>query len=62
LATALSVAVVHTVAMMLAGLAMAWLVYRYLGLKFLRSAWWNLDLVWALSLVAAGVAGVLTAW
>jgi hypothetical protein len=61
LATALSVAVVHTLAMMAAGLAMAWLVYRYLGLKFLRSAWLNLDLVWAASLVVAGLAGVVTA-
>ena len=58
---ALGVAVVHTAAMMAAGLAMAWAVYRYLGLQFLRSAWFNLDLVWALSLVAAGVAGVVTA-
>ena len=62
LATALAVAVVHTVAMMAAGLGMAWLVYRYLGLKFLRSAWWNLELVWAASLVVAGLAGVVTAW
>jgi hypothetical protein len=61
-ATAVGVAAVHTVAMMGAGLAMAWLVYRYLGLKFLRSAWLNLDLVWALSLVAAGAAGIVTAW
>ena len=46
----------------LAGLAMAWAVYRYLGLRFLRRAWFNLDLVWAGSLVAAGVAGIATAW
>jgi hypothetical protein len=46
---------------MAAGLAMAWLVFRYLGLKFLRSAWLNLDLVWAASLVVAGLAGVVTA-
>jgi len=61
LATALSVALVHTLTMMAAGLAMAWLVYRYLGLRFLRSAWLNLDRVWAWSLVAAGTAGLLTA-
>lgn len=61
-ATALAVAVVHTGVMMAAGLAMAWLVYRYLGLKFLRSAWFNLEVVWAASLVAAGAAGVVTAW
>jgi hypothetical protein len=59
--TAMSVAVVHTLAMMLAGLAMAWAVYRYLGLQFLRRTWFNLDLAWGLSLVAAGAAGILTA-
>jgi hypothetical protein len=59
--TAMSVAAVHTLAMMLAGLVMAWAVYRYLGLKFLRRAWFNLDLVWGLSLVAAGAAGMLSA-
>jgi len=59
--TALSVAAVHTVAMMLAGIAMAWAVYRYLGLQFLRRAWFNLDLAWAASLVLAGGAGIATA-
>jgi hypothetical protein len=57
-ATATVVAAVHTLAMMLAGLAMAWAVYRYLGLRFLRRAWFNLDLVWGASLVIAGAAGV----
>lgn len=59
--TALSVAAVHTLAMMLSGLAIAWAAYRYLGLAFLRRAWINLDLVWAGSLVVAGAAGVVTA-
>jgi hypothetical protein len=57
-ATALAVATVHTLAMMGAGMAMAWAVYRYLGLQFLRRAWFNLDAVWAASLVVAGAAGV----
>ena len=57
-ATALAVATVHTLAMMLAGMAMAWAVYRYLGLQFLRRAWFNLDAAWAASLVVAGAAGV----
>lgn len=61
LGTALLVAVVHTLAMMLAGLAMAWAVYRWLGLQFLRRAWFNLDLAWAASLVLAGAAGVAMA-
>ena len=58
LATAIAVAMVHTLAMVLAGLSMAWIVYRYLGLRFLRSAWFNLDAVWGLSLIVAGAAGV----
>jgi hypothetical protein len=44
--------------MMLAGLVLAWAVYRYLGLQFLRRAWFNLDVVWGASLVIAGAAGV----
>jgi hypothetical protein len=61
LAMAASVAVVHTLAMMLAGLAMAWAVYRYFGLQFLRRAWFNLDLAWGASLVTAGAAGIMAA-
>jgi hypothetical protein len=56
-AVAVSVAGVHTLAMMFAGLGMAWVVYRYLGLRFLRRAWLNLDVVWGASLIIAGAAG-----
>ena len=62
LATALAVASVHTLAMVAAGLAVAWLVYRWLGLRVLRSVWVNLDAVWGASLVIAGAAGVWMAW
>ncbi|MBL8564842.1 MAG: hypothetical protein JNM89_03915 [Hyphomicrobiaceae bacterium] len=48
------VAAVHTVAMVLTGTLMAWLAYRYLGLRFIARSWFNLDVVWALSLVAVG--------
>ena len=61
-ATAVLVAGVHTLAMMLAGVALAWAVYRYLGLQFLRRAWFNLDVVWGASLVIAGAAGLGAAW
>ena len=61
IATALWVAAVHSLAMLLSGLAIAWAVYRWLGLAFLRRAWINLDVVWAGSLVLAGGAGVLSA-
>ena len=62
LSTALAVAAVHTLAMLAAGGSAAWLVYRWLGLSVLRSAWLNLDLAWGLSLVVAGAAGLLWAW
>jgi hypothetical protein len=57
IAVAVMVAAVHTLAMMFAGLGMAWVVYRYLGLRFLRHAWLNLDGIWGASLVIAGAAG-----
>ena len=57
-----AVATVHTLAMMLAGLAVAWAVYRYLGLQFLRRAWFDLDAVWGVSLVVAGAAGIALAF
>ena len=60
-ATAVTVAAVHTLAMMLAGLGAAWAVYRYLGLQFLRRAWFDLDRVWGASLVIAGAAGIALA-
>lgn len=55
---ALLVATVHTLAMLIAGVGMAWATYRYLGLRFLRRAWLNLDQVWAASLIVAGVVGI----
>jgi hypothetical protein len=58
LSAAVLVAAVHTVAMMLGGVGLAWAVYRYLGLQFLRRAWFNLDVAWAASLVLAGAAGI----
>jgi hypothetical protein len=56
--TALLVAAVHTSASLLAGMAMAWAVYRYLGLRALRHTWFNLDAAWGASLVLAGAAGI----
>ncbi len=56
--TALLVAAVHTLASLVAGVAMAWVVYRYVGLRFLRRAWLNLDAVWGASLVLAGATGI----
>jgi hypothetical protein len=54
LGMAVLVAVVHSVAMIAAGGFLAWLVYRYLGLKFVSRSWFNLDATWAFSLVLVG--------
>lgn len=61
LGTALAVSLVHTLAMIAAGLGLAWLVYRYLGLRALQRTWVNLEKVWAVGLMVAGGAAVLTA-
>lgn len=58
---ALAVALVHTLAMFAAGSLMAWTVYRWIGLKFLRQSWFNLDALWAASLIVAGAAGLVMA-
>lgn len=62
LGAALAVSALHTTAMVVAGLVVAWGVYRYLGLRFLKQAWFNLDALWGASLVVAGVAGAAMAW
>lgn len=54
LTTALAVALVHGMAMMAAAGVVAWLVYRYLGLRFVSRSWFNLDATWAASLVLVG--------
>jgi len=54
LGMAVLVSLVHSAAMIAAGGILAWLVYRYLGLKFVSRSWFNLDATWALSLVAVG--------
>jgi len=33
---------------------LAWLVYRYLGLKFVSRSWFNLEASWAVSLILVG--------
>jgi hypothetical protein len=51
-------AIVHSAGYLLATGAIAAVVYERLGLGFLRSAWVNLDLVWAVALVVTGIATV----
>ena len=61
LETAVAVSLIHSAAMIASGLAVAWIVYRYVGLRCLNSAWLDLRGLWALCLVVSGVACVATA-
>ena len=54
LGMAVLVSVVHAAAMIATGGFLAWLVYRYLGLKFVSRSWFNLDATWAVSLILVG--------
>jgi hypothetical protein len=54
LGMAVLVSVVHSLAMIAASGILAWLVYRYLGLKFVSRSWFNLDATWAFSFILVG--------
>jgi hypothetical protein len=54
LTMALLVSTVHAGAMMAVGGLLAWLVYRHLGLKIVSQSWFNLDAIWAASLILVG--------
>ena len=60
--TAFGVAAVHTFAMTAAGGAIAVIIYAWLGLKFLSKTWFNLDILWALSLIVVGAFGIYSAY
>jgi hypothetical protein len=51
---------VHTLAMLLVMGAVALVVYEKVGLAVLRRAWINLDLIWAVAIVAAGAFTLFT--
>ena len=51
---AVLVSIVHSGGMIAAGGISAWLVYRYLGLKFVSRSWFNLDATWSVTLVLVG--------
>lgn len=50
----------HTVSYVLVSTLIAWIVYRKLGVAFLRVAWFNLDWLWAGALVVTGVLVMLS--
>ena len=47
--------VVHTAGYLAVTGLIAWIVYRKVGLAVLRKAWFNVDLLWAVALIATGV-------
>jgi hypothetical protein len=61
LTTAIAVSAVHTAAMIGGGGMLAFVVHEWLGLKFIARSWFNLEIVWALSLVLVGAIGLTSA-
>jgi hypothetical protein len=55
----MSAALVHTAGYLLVTGAIAVIVYEKVGLRFLRTAWVNLDLIWAVALVITGAATLI---
>jgi hypothetical protein len=52
---------VHTLAMLAVAGVIAVVVYEWVGLAFLRRGWINLDLLWAVALLAAGAVLLVSA-
>jgi hypothetical protein len=61
LRTAIAVSIVHATAMVITGGIVALAVHEWLGLKFISKSWFNLDVVWAQSLILVGAIGVTSA-
>jgi hypothetical protein len=51
---------VHSLGYLLVTTLVALVVYRWFGLKLLRTAWFNVDLVWSVALIAAGLFALAT--
>ena len=51
---------VHTAGYLLVTGLIAVIVYEKVGVRFLRKAWVNLDLIWAVALVVTGVAMIVS--
>ena len=56
---AIAVAAVHTLAMTASGGVLAFGVYKWFGLKFLSKSWFNLDVLWAVSLILVGTISLI---
>ena len=54
LGAALAATAIHAAGYLLVSALVAAIVYEKVGLRFLRTRWFNLDLLWALALIATG--------
>jgi hypothetical protein len=61
LRTAIAISIVHAAAMIVSGGIVAFAVHEWLGLRFISKSWFNLDVVWAQSLIFVGAIGVTSA-
>lgn len=52
---ALSAVLLHSASMLAVTAAVAFLVYRFIGVAILRQAWINFDLLWTIALVLTGL-------
>jgi hypothetical protein len=60
LGTGLLIVSVHSAGYLLVTTVVALVVYRRFGLKLLRTAWFNVDLVWSVALIATGLFALAT--
>lgn len=60
--SAITVSIVHTAAMVISGAIIAAIIYFWLGLKFLSATWFNLDRIWAVSLIIIGLISAYAAF
>ncbi len=51
---------VHTLGYVVTMTAVALVIYQKVGVSFLRTAWFNMDLVWAVALLVSGFVALLT--
>ena len=61
LSTAIAVSIAHAGAMVVSGGLVAFAVHEWLGLSYISKSWFNLDAVWASSLILVGAIGVTSA-
>jgi hypothetical protein len=52
--------IMHTLGYIFTMTAVALIVYEKFGVSFLRRAWFNVDLVWAVALLVAGIIALVT--